>query len=218
MECAASKYFINSISCMAAVCAGSLLAGCSQQAAPPPQEQPAPQPAAVSVADANSRMPAQERHPKTADAAGSRHAAPGSPVPAYARNFIGRYHANIPCEDDFVSCEQGAAEFILNLLPDGTVHRSIIHYGKVFTDRNAAAGGDGAYRKDTWTVNPEQTELTVHRKEGVNFYYRIEDPNRLVMDVEKIRNDHQAKNKEMFAKGYPQPARAYQLIRNAHSK
>lgn len=88
--------------------------------------------------------PRRERHAETADAAGSRHTAPDSPVPAYARNFIGRYHANIPCEDDFVACEKGTAEFILNLLPDGTVHRSIIHYGKIFADRNATAGSDGA--------------------------------------------------------------------------
>ena len=55
-----------------------------------------------------------------------------APVPEHAKVFIGRFHANVKCDDHFIPCKEGNADFILNLLPDGTVHRSIIQFGKVF--------------------------------------------------------------------------------------
>lgn len=139
-------------------------------------------------------------------------------MPLYAKDFVGLYRAHIECDGGFVPCKHGTAEFILNLLSDGTVHRSIIHFGRVFVEKLLSDDSNTNYRKDQWRVNPEQTELLVHRQEGVVFYYKIIDKNHLVMNLEKIRNDPQAKNKEMFEKGYPQPKKAYELFRDMHNK
>ncbi len=68
-------------------------------------------------------------------------------IPEYAprtldireQQFIGRYRTQIQCDGYFFPCETGKADFILNFLPDGTVHRSIVRLGKVFRKNNALA-------------------------------------------------------------------------------
>lgn len=133
---------------------------------------------------------------------------------AYEEPFVGRYHANIPCDDNFVPCTEGTAEYILNLKEDGFVHRSIVQYGKVFTEKSMPKFDNANYRRDTWSVNLDENELIVHRKEGVNFYYQIKDPQHLVMDLDKINNGNEGKNKDIFARGYPKPERAYELVKD----
>lgn len=54
-----------------------------------------------------------------------------STVNKNAAPYIGRYRVEISCMDAFVECELGTANFILNLLADGTLHRSIVHMGKM---------------------------------------------------------------------------------------
>ena len=66
--------------------------------------------------------------------------------------------------------------------------------------------------------NEELQEIIVHRKEGVNFYYSIQDRDHLVMNVEKISSDREGRNQELFNKGYPQPAKAYVLTRDQNSQ
>ena len=41
------------------------------------------------------------------------------------------YHTRISCEDNFADCETGEAEYILNLLPDGTAYWNVVHFGRV---------------------------------------------------------------------------------------
>lgn len=48
-----------------------------------------------------------------------------------AMPYVGRYRVDISCSDPYVGCERGTANFILNLLADGTAHRSIVHMGKI---------------------------------------------------------------------------------------
>lgn len=139
-----------------------------------------------------------------------------APVPEHAKVFIGRFHAQVSCDDSFIQCKEGEAEFILNLLPDGTVHRSIIQFGKVFAEKNQTSRHKLKYQKDTWSVNKAHTELIVQRKEGVNLYYKIIDENHLVMDVEKILQGGADRNQELFSQGYPKPQRAYQLTKNKY--
>lgn len=136
-------------------------------------------------------------------------------VPDYAKDFIGRYHTEIECDGSFAPCNEGRAEFILSLMPDGTVHRSILQYGKVFVDNTKThTTHNVTYRKDRWTVNPERTELVVNRKEGASFYYKIKDSNHLVMNLEKIYSEKQKANQELFDSGFPAPTKAYELIKD----
>ena len=138
------------------------------------------------------------------------------PVPDYAQDFVGRYHVQIDCDGRFAPCTEGKAVFILTLLPDGTLHRSIVHYGKVFVNnsRHAQSDSNVSYRKDRWSVNPERTELVVDRKEGAKFYYTIKSPTRLVMNLEKIYDEKERINLELFDQGYPAPSRAYELVKD----
>lgn len=110
-----------------------------------------------------------------------------APVPDYAVDFVGRYYAKVDCNDGFAPCKQGTAEFILTLLADGTVYRSILQHGKVFTFKNEKQTNANSYQKDHWSINPERTELIVYRKEGVNIYYDIQDSAHLIMNVEKTQ-------------------------------
>lgn len=139
-------------------------------------------------------------------------AATPSVLQAYEKPFIGRYHAKIPCSDDFMPCTEGNAEYILNLGEDGAVHRSVVQYGKIFTEKTKPEFSNANYRRDSWSVNLAEAELIVHRKEGVNIYYQIKDQNHLVMDLEKI---NKGKNKQIFEQGYPKPSRAYELMRDS---
>lgn len=45
--------------------------------------------------------------------------------------YAGRYYTQVPCQDAFVNCGKGRAEYILNLLPDGSAHRMIATFGRV---------------------------------------------------------------------------------------
>lgn len=136
-------------------------------------------------------------------------------VPDDAKAFIGRYHTEIDCDGRFAPCTEGKAEFILTLMPDGTVHRSILQYGKVFIDntKNSTAHNI-TYRKDRWFINPERTDVVVNRKEGASFYYKIKDSNHLVMNLEKIYSEKERTNRELFDRGYPAPSKAYELVKD----
>lgn len=138
-------------------------------------------------------------------------AVPNSALKAHERAFVGRYHVSIPCDDDFVPCTEGMAEYILNLGADGSVHRSIVQYGKVFTEKTRAEFSNVNYRRDTWSVDLEAAELIVHHREGIDFYYHIKDQRHLVMKLEKM-NDGQ--NRKLLKNGYPRPAKAYELVKD----
>lgn len=136
-------------------------------------------------------------------------------VPDYAKDFIGRYYTEIDCDGNFAPCNEGKAEFILTLMPDGTVHRSILQYGKVFIDNaKSSTASNITYRKDRWFINPERTEVVVSRKEGANFYYTIKDSNHLVMNLDKIYSEKERINRELFDRGYPAPSKAYELVKD----
>ena len=47
------------------------------------------------------------------------------------QQYAGRYHTRISCEDNFADCETGEAEYILNLLPDGTAYWNVVHFGRI---------------------------------------------------------------------------------------
>ena len=137
-----------------------------------------------------------------------------SPIKPYEKPFIGRYHAHIPCDDNFVPCAAGTAEYILNLSADGSVHRSIVQFGKVFAENTQTDSRNANYRRDTWSINVEKTELVVHRKHGVNFYYDIQDPQHLIMNLDKINRENSGGDKYYFKQGYRKPLKAYVLLKD----
>ena len=137
-----------------------------------------------------------------------------SPIKPYEKPFVGRYHAHIPCDDNFVPCTAGTAEYILNLSADGSVHRSIVQFGKVFAENTQTDSRNANYRRDTWSINLEKTELVVHRKDGVNFYYDIQDPQHLIMNLDKINRENSGGDKYFFKQGYRKPLKAYVLLKD----
>jgi hypothetical protein len=137
-----------------------------------------------------------------------------SPIKPYEKPFVGRYHAHIPCDDNFVPCTAGTAEYILNLSADGSVHRSIVQFGKVFAENTQTDSRNANYRRDTWSINLERTELVVHRKDGVNFYYDIQDPQHLIMNLDKINRENSGGDKYYFKQGYRKPLKAYVLLKD----
>lgn len=137
-----------------------------------------------------------------------------SPIKPYEKPFVGRYHAHIPCDDNFVPCAAGTAEYILNLSADGSVHRSIVQFGKVFAENTQTDSRNANYRRDTWSINVEKTELVVHRKDGVNFYYDIQDPQHLIMNLDKINRENSGGDKYYFKQGYRKPLKAYVLLKD----
>lgn len=137
-----------------------------------------------------------------------------SPIKPYEKPFVGRYHAHIPCDDNFVPCTAGTAEYILNLSADGSVHRSIVQFGKVFAENTQTDSRIANYRRDTWSINLERTELVVHRKDGVNFYYDIQDPQHLIMNLDKINRENSGGDKYFFKQGYRKPLKAYVLLKD----
>ena len=125
--------------------------------------------------------------------------------------FVGRYHARISCDEYFVHCDQGSVEFILNLLPDGTAHRSIVRYGRIYYDTSTSDDHNKVYRRDTWSMSEEGKEIVVHFGEGVDFYYVIDKGRNLKMDVNKIAD---GRNKNFFEQGYTEPTQEYILVRD----
>lgn len=130
-------------------------------------------------------------------------------LPTKAESFVGRYYTQISCEDRFVHCAKGNAEFIVNLLPDGTAHRNIIYMGKM-TYENNEIKPNRAYQKNTWVYDEVNHQIIINRIEGVQFFYKIDANNNLVMDLDKILNSSES-NKLYFNQSNPAPEKAYVL-------
>lgn len=129
-----------------------------------------------------------------------------SAVNQQAIPFVGRYYASISCADPLVSCDSGSADFILNLLPDGTAHRTIVYLGAI------TFASDQQYRQDTWSYQPELHQITLHRASGVEFFYTVKDNKAMVMNREKIRTFTQT-NIDFFEQGGAFPLEDYVLKR-----
>lgn len=128
--------------------------------------------------------------------------------------YVGRYHVKISCKDEFVQCSEGAAEYILTLVADGSAYRSIVYTGKLFSEKMAEDSKIRTYRRDTWSVNPEDSELVVHLEEGAEFYYRVDEQQNLILDLERTLDVDNQINQHLFASGYPMPTQAYHLIKD----
>ncbi len=127
-------------------------------------------------------------------------------IPQSAEPYVGRYQTVIRCDDPFVACEKGTADFIVNLLADGTAHRSIIHLGQI------TFASDVQYHQDHWSYDLEHHQIILHRGNGVEFFYHIDPDQNLVMDLAKISNQTK-RNRQYFAQGNAFPKYAYRLVK-----
>lgn len=130
-------------------------------------------------------------------------------VSTKAEAFVGRYHVQMSCEDPFAKCEKGSAEFIINLLPDGTAHRTFVYMGKMTYENNDIKPNRG-YQKNTWVYDEVNHEIVINRIEGIQFYYNVDAQNDLVMDIDKIVNGTE-ENRLYFSQHHTAPTKAYVL-------
>lgn len=127
-------------------------------------------------------------------------------LPENARSFVGRYHAYISCEDAFALCEKGNAEFILNLLPNGSAHRTLMYLGKMNHEGNTLSENQ-SYQKNQWSYDQKNQEIVIKHENGMEVYFHVNSENNLVMDLDKILTV----NKAYFSAGNPAPLQAYVL-------
>ncbi len=120
--------------------------------------------------------------------------------------YVGRYHVVVDCKDPIVYCEKGTADFILNLLPDGTAHRTIIHAGSI------TFASEHQYRQDHWKYDDINHQIILLRMNGVEFFYDIDKDKNLMMNLDKIANASEV-NKKFFQDGHPFPHEAYVIKR-----
>ena len=126
--------------------------------------------------------------------------------------YVGRYRVNIPCEDEFAHCEKGSAEFIINLLPDGTAHRTFVYKGRVSNDSHEELANRN-YKKNTWHYDEEHHQIIVKRIEGIQFFYSINDEQNLVIDRDKILNVDKTNKNYFSVKGHHAPEHNYVMTK-----
>lgn len=125
-------------------------------------------------------------------------------IPENAKPYVGRYQTKINCTDKIVYCENGSADIVLNLLPDGTAYRAIIHLGKVTFASNLQ------YRKDKWFYDENTHEIILERSNGVKFFYNVDSSGQLILNAKKVINGTEI-NRKFFESGNPEPLRDYVL-------
>lgn len=130
-------------------------------------------------------------------------------IPKNAEKFVGRYHVIVDCHEKFSLCEQGKAEFVINLLKDGTSHRTIIFLGKMGYEKNANSS-NRISQENTWKYNAETHQIEVDRGEGVKFYYGVNGKGDLVIDLDHIYADNKIENGQ-FVDGSSVPSQEYVL-------
>ena len=129
--------------------------------------------------------------------------------------YVGRYHTRISCEDAFADCESGEAEYILNLLSNGSAYWNVIHFGRVGSKDGAKSTAINQLCPDlNWKVDEREHELTIHCPlSNVNFYFTIDSKKRLIVNLEKLFYSDYGKNREFLEQNYFVPKQAYVLTK-----
>lgn len=126
--------------------------------------------------------------------------------------YAGRYHARVPCSDPFAGCvnNEKEAEYILNLLDDGSVYWTNTSFGRLGSDRsNSMTKIEQMCKQVQWHAHKELNEIMVRCEAAdVNLYYKINEKQALVLDLDKIWNGDHGRNRQFF-KEYPFPKKAY---------
>lgn len=78
--------------------------------------------------------------------------------------YAGRYHARIPCSDPFAGCvnNENEAEYIINLLDDGSVFWTNTSFGRLGTDSSQnIAKIEQTCKQVHWHVHKDQNEIMI---------------------------------------------------------
>lgn len=126
--------------------------------------------------------------------------------------YVGRYETSMDCEQALIHCGHGQVQYILNLLPDGTSHRMLIQPGRVYARHQGVVQ---AYRQDLWSLDEHNHEIVVHLREGPDVFYKIDEQDNLLMDLDKTIN-HDLESQQFFSSNYPAPNYAYVLVKNIY--
>ena len=129
-------------------------------------------------------------------------------IPESAEPYVGRYRSAISCSDPLMKCKEGTADLVINLLQDGRAYRTVIHFGKITFASNLYR------RQDYWSYDSAHHQVIVHRSNGVDFFYDIDQDQNLVMDLDKIAHASE-RNEQYFADGNPFPQQAYRLVKES---
>lgn len=126
-----------------------------------------------------------------------------------ALRYVGRYHTQMSCEDSFIVCDQGNAEYILTLLADGSAHQTMVGLGRLASESSIKA--KNIYRQDRWDFDKHQHEIVVALQEGVDVYYEIEPDHDLKLNLARTIDGNHGENRQYFDQGYPLPKYEYVL-------
>ena len=129
------------------------------------------------------------------------------PPSAQQLQYVGRYKTEMSCNMALFACGDGDVDYILNLLPDGSAHRSIVHLGKLY---GIQSGMIKNYRKDFWSYDAACDQIVVHFVEGVDLIYNVDQQKNLLLALDKTLRLDKANN-NYFANPYLAPSYAYQL-------
>jgi hypothetical protein len=134
---------------------------------------------------------------------------------AISLQYVGRYHTRISCEDAFADCESGEAEYILNLLPNGSAYWNVIHFGRVGSKDGAKSTAINQLCPDlNWKVHEREHELIIHCPlSNVNFYFKTDSRKRLIVNLEKLFYSDYGKNRDFLEQNYFVPKQAYVLTK-----
>ncbi|ENW06962.1 hypothetical protein [Acinetobacter beijerinckii] len=133
--------------------------------------------------------------------------------------YAGRYHARIPCTDAFAGCvkNEKEAEYILNLLEDGSVYWTNTSFGRLGSDASTnIAKIEQTCKQVQWRVQKAGKEILVRCEAAdVNLYYKINSKQDLVLDLDQIWNGDHGRNRKFFQE-YPFPEQAYVFEKVKH--
>ncbi|ENU28938.1 hypothetical protein F991_03062 [Acinetobacter sp. CIP-A165] len=126
--------------------------------------------------------------------------------------YVGRYHARIPCTDAFAGCvnHEKEAEYILNLLEDGSVYWINTSFGRLGADSSQnVAKIEQTCKHVQWYAHEELNEIMVRcDAANISLYYEINQNQDLVLNLDKLWNGNNGENRKFF-KEYPFPQKAY---------
>ncbi|RKG29736.1 hypothetical protein [Acinetobacter tianfuensis] len=125
-------------------------------------------------------------------------------IPENAQPYVGRYDVKIDCADKFADCEKGSANLIITLLPNGIVHRSVVHSGAI------TFSSSRQYRQDSWFYDENSHQIVVQYAGGVQFFYHIDHAGHMIMDLEKTLTATEI-NRRYFTNKKAFPDHAYVL-------
>ncbi|GAB3052167.1 hypothetical protein GCM10027155_18140 [Acinetobacter apis] len=126
------------------------------------------------------------------------------------KTLVGRYKVTISCKDPIARCtenEKGSVDFILNLLPNGTVYRFIKGLGAIKLDsRNSPH-----YFRDHWGITQinQSKYVVISYSTGMRVFYRVEPNHSLLMDTSR----NKLVNLKAYRAGYPFASQNYYLKR-----